>query len=125
MVLLQRNQKKQIIMKIEINNLVELVIALEECGSLYYKDGTELMLSHGKRYVGVKKDDRIWRSIDLSNFTWGTEFDTKPPMKDKQPVWCSRRKLRIISSYRVVFLETIDSHLYWWTLTSCCAFQNH
>jgi hypothetical protein len=75
-------------MKIKINNLVELVNALEKYGSLYYENGTELKFAYDKRYVCTVKDDGVWRELDLTESYWLAEFETVVPLKDKQAVWC-------------------------------------
>ena len=74
-------------MKIKINNLVELVNALEEHGRLYCVGGEALVFSSQHRGVDVIEDTGS-KGLDLRGFPWGTEFDTNPQLEDKQPVWC-------------------------------------
>ena len=74
-------------MKVKINNLVELVNALEEHGSLYCTDGTILVFGNQHRGIDIIENGVV-RGFDLRTRIREGELETVAPLQDKQPVWC-------------------------------------
>jgi len=74
-------------MKIKINNLVELVHALEKYEALYYPDGVKMTFNSKKQGVNISENG-ITMSLGLHVFPWGFELETIAPLRDKQAVWC-------------------------------------